>query len=80
MSLVSWTLSFLRPFRARVLVISLLALTEIGLAALAPWPLKLVVDNVLGDPPLPGPLAALAAAFGGPSHAALLVLIVVTGL
>jgi ABC-type multidrug transport system fused ATPase/permease subunit len=79
-SLVSWTLSFLRPFRARVVVISILALTEIGLAALAPWPLKLVVDNVLGDRPLPGPLAALATSLGGPSQAAILVFIVVTGL
>ena len=45
MSLVAWTLSFLRPYRARVIVISLLVAVEIGLAALAPWPLKAVVDK-----------------------------------
>ena len=48
MSLAGWTLSFLRPYRARVAAIVALSLLEIGLAALAPWPLKAVVDNVLG--------------------------------
>ena len=51
-----------------------------ALAALAPWPLKIVVDNVLGDYPLPGPFAALVASAGGASPVALLVIIVVAGL
>ena len=49
MSLVSWTLSFLRPYRLRVVAIAILSIAEIVMAALAPWPLKLVVDNVLGE-------------------------------
>ena len=64
MSLASWTLSFLRPYRMRVAAIAVLSIAEIALAALAPWPLKLVVDNVLGDYPLPEPLAALVASVG----------------
>ena len=51
MTLAGWTLSFLRPYRARVAAIVALSLLEIGLAALAPWPLKAVVDNVLGGHP-----------------------------
>ena len=80
MTLVSWTLSFLSPYRARVLWISLLCLAEIGLAALAPWPLKVIVDNVLGGQPLPGPIAEITRSTVGNSLAALLILVVVIGL
>ena len=80
MTLARWTLSFLRPYRARVLAIVALSLLEIALAALAPWPLKAVVDNVLGGHPLPAPLAAPMLALSGGGAAALLVVIVVAGL
>jgi ABC-type multidrug transport system fused ATPase/permease subunit len=73
-------LSFLRPYRARVVLISLLATLEIGLVALAPWPLKAVVDNVLGGRPLPPALAAFVAPVVGNSTVALLLLIVAAGL
>jgi ABC-type multidrug transport system fused ATPase/permease subunit len=53
----SWTLSFLRPYRTRAIVIIFCALAEIGLAALAPWPLKVLVDYVLSDTPLPAGFA-----------------------
>ena len=46
------------PIARGSLAIAVLSIAEIALAALAPWPLKLVVDNVLGDHPLPEPLAA----------------------
>ena len=59
MTLAAWTLSFLRPYRARVVAIVALSLLEIGLGALAPWPLKAVVDNVLGGHPLPAAVAGL---------------------
>jgi ATP-binding cassette subfamily B protein len=80
MTLAGWTLSFLRRYRARVVVIVALSLLEIGLAALAPWPLKAVVDNVLGGHPLPASIAAPAAALSGGSAVGLLVVIVVAGL
>jgi ABC-type multidrug transport system fused ATPase/permease subunit len=79
-SLTSWTLSFLRPYRLRVVAIAALLIAEIVVAALAPWPLKVVVDNVLGDYPLPEPFAALLASAGGASPAMLLAIIVVAGL
>ena len=80
MTVISWTLSFLRPYRARTLAIVILSLAEIGLAALAPWPLKLVVDNVIGGLPLPEPLAGLMSAVLGDRAVALLVIVVVAGL
>ncbi len=80
MSLVAWTLSFLRPHRARVLAITALAGVEVVLGALAPWPLKTVVDNVLGAQPLPGPLAAAAQATIGTKPVTLLLAVVVAGL
>jgi ATP-binding cassette subfamily B protein/subfamily B ATP-binding cassette protein MsbA len=78
--LVSWTLSFLRPYRARVAAIAILALTEIGLAALSPWPLKIVVDSVLGGQPVPDWFAVLIPSRVGASAVALLVIVVVAGL
>ncbi len=80
MSLVAWTLSFLRPHRARVAAITALAVVEVAFGALAPWPLKTVVDNVLGGQPLPGPLAALAQATVGTNPVTLLLVVVVAGL
>jgi len=80
MTLAGWTLSLLRPYRARVAAIVALSLLEIGLAALAPWPLKAVVDNVLGGQPLPPLVAEPANALAGGSAAGLLAVIVVAGL
>lgn len=80
MTLARWTLSFLRPYRARVVAVGALSCAEIGLAALAPWPLKVVVDNVLGARQLPEPLAAFTHATIGEGAAALLVVVVVGGL
>ena len=59
MTLLRWTASFLRPYRARVGAVLGLSLIEIGLVTAAPWALKLIVDSVLGDRPLPAPLVAL---------------------
>ncbi|MEZ5419271.1 MAG: ABC transporter ATP-binding protein [Vicinamibacterales bacterium] len=80
MTLLRWTLSFLRPYRARVAVITLLSVIEVGLAALTPWPLKTIIDNVLGSEPLPAWLAGLAARLPGTQPAALLVAVAIAGL
>ena len=80
MSLLAWTLSFLRPYRARVIVIALLVALEIGLAALAPWPLKAVVDNVLGGHALPASVIPFVNDVTGGSTVGLLLLVVIAGL
>ena len=79
-NLVSWTVSFLRPYRWRATAIIILSVTEIALAALAPWPLKVIVDNVLGSAALPAPLEGLLGATLAGSAAGLLVVVVATGL
>lgn len=80
MSLFAWSLAHLRPYRVRVAVAVLLSLLEIGLAALSPWPLKLVVDSVLGSHPLPATIAALVAPVMAMGAATLLVTIVIAGM
>ncbi len=78
--LFSWSLSFLRPYRPRVVAIALLAVAEIALAALAPWPLKALVDNVLGGQPFPTALAELVTAFTGGNIMVLLIVVAAVGL
>ncbi len=80
MSVVTWTLGFLRPYRRQAAAIVGLAIVEIGLAALAPWPLKVIVDHVLGDLPLPSGLALLVPAAVAGSAVAVLALVVLAGL
>jgi ATP-binding cassette subfamily B protein/subfamily B ATP-binding cassette protein MsbA len=80
MSVVRWTLGFLRPYRRQAAAIVGLSVVEIGLAALAPWPLKVIVDHVLGDLPLPGGLVGLVPAAVAGSAVLLLVVVVVGGL
>jgi ATP-binding cassette subfamily B protein/subfamily B ATP-binding cassette protein MsbA len=77
--LLPWTLSFLRQYRGRVAVLVCLLLIEIALGALQPWPLKLVVDYVLGQRPLPEPFNAWIAQITGGDVVVLLVLLVFTG-
>jgi ABC-type multidrug transport system fused ATPase/permease subunit len=79
--LLPWTLSYLRPYRRRVLLLSLLLLLEIGLGALQPWPLKIVIDNVLDHEthPLPEPVRSWMATLTGGNLIAMLVIVVVGG-
>jgi len=80
MNLFSWTLSCMRPYRGRMIFLSVLALAQIVLGLLSPWPLKLVVDNVLGGEPLPATLSEPIHALAGASSIGLLVVIVSAGL
>ena len=80
-SLLPWTVAFLRPHRRPVVLLSVLLLLEIALSALQPWPLKVVIDNVLNAEahPLPEPIRGWLLAMTGGSLVALLVLVVVAG-
>ena len=80
MGVVSWTLAFLRPYRGKAAAIFALSLLEIGLAALAPWPLKVIVDYVLDGLALPPALAALTPSAIAGSAVAVLVVVVLAGL
>ena len=61
-ALLQWTLPFLRPYRGRVAIIVALLLVQVGLGALQPWPLKIVIDYVLQGLPIPDPFAGWLAA------------------
>ena len=56
-SLISWTLSFMRPYRGRMMLAAVLLLLEVALGALQPWLLKVVIDYVLVGRPIPQPVA-----------------------
>jgi ATP-binding cassette subfamily B protein/subfamily B ATP-binding cassette protein MsbA len=79
-SVVRWTLGFLRPYRRQAAAIVALSIVEVGLAALAPWPLKIMVDYVLIGLPLPDALAAVTPGALAGSAVALLVAVVLVGL
>ena len=78
-SLLAWTLTFLAPHRGRVVVMVVLLLAQIGLGALQPWPLKIVIDYVLDGNPLPEPLKEWTLALVGTRTIAMLVFFVVAG-
>jgi ATP-binding cassette, subfamily B, bacterial len=72
-----WTLSFLRPYRRSVARLGALSLAEIGLRALAPWPLKAIVDLLTRGLP---PLAVVSSRIVAAHPAALLGGVVAAGL
>ncbi len=78
-SLLAWTLSFLRPYRGRVVALILLLLSQVALGALQPWPLKIVIDYVLGPHDLPEPYRAWVLAITGDGRVALLIFFVAAG-
>jgi len=52
-SLTSLVIELVKPYRKWLLVIFLAMLLETATSLLAPWPLKIVIDNVVGHHPLP---------------------------
>jgi ATP-binding cassette subfamily B protein len=77
--LVMWTLSFLRPYKTRVALLVLLLLAEIGLGALQPWPLAVIIDYVLESHPVPEPYARWLPAIDGGDRFVLLIALVSAG-
>ena len=77
--LLRWTLSFLGPYRGRVALLALLSVLEIGLGALQPWPLAVVVDNVLLKRPFTEPLRHWLMAIAGADQIRLLIVVVIAG-
>src|SRR5690349_10453717 len=79
-SLVRWIAACSRPYRLRLAALAIVSLAEVGLGALTPWTLKLVVDNVLTGHALPHWISAITTPLGGTHPAALLGMILVAGL
>ena len=81
-SLVPWTVSLLWPYRGRVALLIVLLLAEIGLGALQPWPLKIIIDNVLTNDkhPFPEPIRGWLNALTGGHLGVILALVVIGGI
>jgi ATP-binding cassette subfamily B protein/subfamily B ATP-binding cassette protein MsbA len=63
-------LEYALPHWGGLAVVIALMMATVGLDALGPWPLKLLVDNVLGGVPLPDSVSWLSALPGGGSSMA----------
>src|SRR5678816_150879 len=63
-----------RPYWGHILLIFVVSVVATPLALLIPLPLKVVVDSVLGDKPLPGFLEAITPPFLHESHGRILLL------
>lgn len=68
-----WRLSrYGRPYWRTLTIVVLFMLTGVAMEALRPWPLKLIVDNVLTGEPLPNTIAWLTLLPGADTQAGLL--------
>jgi ATP-binding cassette subfamily B protein len=60
-SILRWIWFYLRPYRGQVAALGVLSVAEVALRVLTPWPMKAVIDNVMGTGAapiwLPGALA-----------------------
>ena len=72
--------AYLRPYWKLAAFSILLTVLAALTGLVAPWPLKLVIDNVIGDLPLPPVLAALTASWLAGGKVPLLIAVVVAGL
>lgn len=84
--ILRWIWLYLRPYRGRVAALGALSVAEVMLRVLTPWPMKAVIDNVLGASDAPAwlraaliPLHPFLFIVGGPREQ-ILVAIVFTGL
>src|SRR6266850_87931 len=79
--LYRWLLSYGSPYRASLLIFVGLMVLEILVGLLVPWPMKILVDNVLGEATQPAWLGGLINTFSlGGGKIALLVAVCVAGL
>jgi ATP-binding cassette, subfamily B, bacterial len=72
-------MQLLRYLRPHLREVGLVALSLVGASALTlaqPWPMKLLLDNVIGDRPAPGFLNRIASVLPGEGQHALLALVV----
>jgi len=64
-SLISWAVSLSRPYRKYVLIILIGMLLETLIGLATPWPLKIILDNVIGHHSLPKALGWMDYFFHG---------------
>jgi ABC-type multidrug transport system fused ATPase/permease subunit len=62
-SILRWILRYLHPYRSRVAALASLSVFEVTLRVLSPWPMKAVIDHVIGGSPMPAWLGSSLAPF-----------------
>src|SRR3954468_9699208 len=77
--MLRWAAGHLRIYRARVVLLVLLSVTEVALRVLLPWPMKAIVDQALGPGTPPAWLLALPGVVAS-GRASLLVAIALVGI
>jgi ABC-type multidrug transport system fused ATPase/permease subunit len=78
--LVRWIASYMRPYRWRLALLAVVSVIEVAVGALTPWPMKVVIDNVLVGHSLPHWAQAVVTPLGGGSAAGLLAIVLAAGL
>jgi subfamily B ATP-binding cassette protein MsbA len=56
-SMLSFIVELLRPYRGKLIIVFIAMLVETAMALAGPWPVKVIIDNVLGGHRLPEALA-----------------------
>ena len=79
-TLARWIGSYMGPYRWRLALLAVVSVIEVAVGALTPWPLKVVVDNVLVGHPLPHWAQAIVNPIGGATAVGLLVIVLLGGL
>ena len=51
--ILGWIWLYLRPYRGQVAALGVLSVAEVLLRILTPWPMKAVIDDVMGASPVP---------------------------
>lgn len=83
--LATLVLALLKPYRKWLVIIFIAMLLETIMSLASPWPLKIIIDNVIGHDALPSPLAwlngtAIAADYRSLAAAAAIALVVFAAL
>ncbi|MBA3352839.1 MAG: hypothetical protein H0U23_10515, partial [Blastocatellia bacterium] len=78
--LLGWVRRYARPYRSLFAVFVFVSIVEIGIGLAAPWTMKVLVDNVLGNQPVPAWLVPAVDLINAESKIALLVAVCVAGL
>ncbi|PYR93941.1 MAG: ABC transporter ATP-binding protein [Acidobacteria bacterium] len=77
--MLRWAAGHLGIYRARVALLAVLSVSEVGLRVLLPWPMKAIVDQALGSVPPVAWLLTLPGVRAG-NRASLLIAIAVIGI
>ena len=77
---LGWLLRYSKPYSGMFVIFIIISIVEIFVGLLAPWSMKILVDDVLGNEPLPAWLSSTVNAFSLESKFSLLVAVCLGGL